>query len=129
MAGKRVIVSDKFSQSITTFSIRFFKVPKHNVEYSYNTYEVLCGSPAFWYPMSAVVPKVKGGEAGNGEPFYVCKANIGEESFTGKLYLPTGCCYVPSNGKEHCIESYFVLSECCVKVELVGSVGISVGIN
>jgi hypothetical protein len=57
--------------------------------------------------LSSAVP---GGFAGNGEPLHVCRGNINGQQTPGKLYKPTGCCYVGSNGSEHCLTDYLVLA-------------------
>lgn len=42
---------------------------------------------------------------------YVCRASHPEEGqlIPGKLYKPTDCCYISLNGKEHCVQNYFVM--------------------
>lgn len=50
-----------------------------------------------------------GGKAGNGEPFYVCSGNLNGQQIPGKLYRPTGCCYVPHFSKEYCTTEYSFL--------------------
>jgi hypothetical protein len=56
--------------------------------------------------LSSAVP---GGSVGV-EPLYVCRGNINGQPTPGKLYKPTGCCYVGSNGTEHCLTEYSVLA-------------------
>jgi hypothetical protein len=62
-------------------------------------------------PKSSDMTKaIVGGNAGDGEPFYVCSALYNNVGTPGKLYKPTGCCYVAAYGKEHCMTNYTFLS-------------------
>lgn len=93
----------------TNFS--YLSVPKDGGESWYDTYEVLCGGPTQWITKSDdQVNVIIGGKAGNDEPFPVCRGKIDNNTIPGKLYRPTGCCYIPLNGKEHCSENFEILS-------------------
>lgn len=60
---------------------------------------------------------IAGGLAGNRELFFVCSANFNGQQIPGKLYNPTGCCYIASFGKEHCVTDYAVLATSTTVVE------------
>ena len=57
---------------------------------------------------------IAGGMAGNGEPFYVCRAKHIADGRTieipGKLYLKFDCCYIGFNEKEYCYNDFLVLT-------------------
>lgn len=97
------------------FNYICFTVPKDGGEHAADHFEVLCGGGQIWWRSKPEIQKtnflyaVAGGRAGDGEPFYVCKAKLDDFQTPGKLYKPTGCCYVSSYGKEHCMQDYFVM--------------------
>lgn len=89
-------------------------VPKDGGEHWSDTYEVLCGGNGFWVPKDGVHKNlVIGGQAGNPEPFYVCRGHVNDQTIPGKFYKPTRCCYVGSYGKEYCAQDYSLMTNCC----------------
>ena len=84
-------------------------VPKDGGEHWSDHYEVLCGTDFTWVSNSD--DGFVGGKAGNGEPFYVCSSRFNNAFIPGKLYKPTGCCYIASFGKEHCMNDYLVMKK------------------
>jgi hypothetical protein len=84
--------------------------PKDGGEHWSDSYEVLCGVSAIWTTNVEDKKLIKGGLAGNNEPFYICRANFNSQTIPGKFFKPTGCCYVASYGKEHCVNDFSLLS-------------------
>jgi hypothetical protein len=88
-----------------------FTVAKDGIEHWSDKYEVLTMSAYSWMPKGSDMTKaIVGGNAGDGEPFYVCSSVYNNISTPGKLYKPTGCCYVAAYGKEHCMTNYSFLT-------------------
>lgn len=87
-------------------------VPKNGIEHWSDEYEVFCTPNFSWVGKdSDHTHAVAGGKAGNGEPFYVCRGIVNGQETPGKLYKPTGCCYIGSINVEHCIQdAYSVLT-------------------
>lgn len=86
--------------------LMFLSVPYHNVEHWSDQYEVLCGSTIQpnWFKKGSVA--VSSQDSGSVLNFWICRGAHEGSTIPGKFYEPTGCCYVPSNGKEVCLQDY-----------------------
>jgi hypothetical protein len=118
MHGKQAIVSEHwiFVEVLKTEEENF-PVPKDGTEYQYDNYEVLCLNSFNWVAKDGdMTDAIAGGKARDGEPFYVCSGNFNQHQIPGKLYKPTGCCYVSSYGKEYCATDYSVLTRSNVEI-------------
>jgi hypothetical protein len=76
-----------------------------------------------WIPKDGEMKNaIIGGKAGDNEPFYVCSGKHEGKQIPGKLYMPLGCCYVASFGKEHCSTDYSFLARTVDETIVGGSV-------
>lgn len=107
--------------------VTFFIVPKDGEEHHSDNYEVLCGGPTNWVGKDDDhTNAIKGGKAGNDEPFYICQVYSEGKTIPGKLYKPFGCCYIAHFQKEFCFKDYLVLVDSNPSIELTTSdLGIS----